>query len=196
MDDDRVHVEMQRVFDALDAIKAPGDPEPSTVAEFARTPETRQALSDVLPPDELEELGRDLERQEATIDRPATPDVALLDLARRTRDDLKADATANGWQARARREIDQHRAGVGKDAYNEKRRADYADQKGSAVREYEKATPERRKEQYKASKKKARAVMTPDQKKAANTARTERRKAHRERQKAEGAAALKNGAIF
>lgn len=188
----RVDAETQRILDAIDTLKAPADREPVTVAEFAHTPDTRQALGDVLPPDELAALDAVL----ADLDQPAAPDPALVNLARRTRDELVADALANGWRAQARREIDQHRAGNGKEAYNEQRRADYADQKGSAVRGYAKATPERRKEQYKASKKKARAGMTPDQKKAASDARAQRRRQQRERERAEAAVALKDGATF
>lgn len=83
----------------------------------------------------------------------------------------KADAKANGWVAKAQREIDEHRRGIGKDDYNAQRRAAYYEQvmdaTGAPPRAYEKATPERRQEQYRLSKaanrKAKRDAMTAEQ---------------------------------
>lgn len=192
-----------RVEDALAEIEALKAPEPVTVAEFARTPETRQALGDVLPPDELAELERDLEQREilTAIYEPApfTPDPTHMNLVRETVEALKSDAKANGWTAQRNRAVSEHRAGEGREARNAKGRGDYAsmiwETEGRAVRDYEDATPERRRDQNNTAQAKRRANMTPEQREEEKRRNSEAKARKRAADRLAKAAALKDGAI-
>ncbi len=199
--DARLGIRVEDALAELDAITAPADPEPATVAEFARTPETRQALGDVLSADDLAELDRDLERQEllASVYQPApvTRDPAHMNLIRETVEALKADGKANGWTGQRNRAVSEHRkTEEGRAARNEKDRGIYADQKGGVVRGYEKATPERRRDQNATAQAKRRENMTPEQREEEKRRNTEAKAKKRAAEKAAKAAALKDGAIF
>lgn len=187
------------VEDALAEIEALTAPEPVTVAEFACTPETRQALGDVLSADDLAELDRDLERHEAlaSINQPAAPVPAHMDLVRRTRDDLKADAAANGWTAQRNRGVSDWRKTPEGRAFRAKEDRDtyvakILDDENRIPRRNKKATEERRREQKAASK----ANRSPAQIERERILDNESKARRRADAKAVKTAALTDAAIF
>lgn len=206
--DARLAVREEDILAELDAITVPvvPGPEPVTVAEFARTPETRQALGDVLPAEELEALERDdLERQEAltAIYQPTsvTRDPAHMTLVRETVEALTADGKANGWTGQRNRGVSAwrktpegraFRSKEDRDAYVEK----ILENEDRIPRHNEKATPERRRDQINTAQAKRRANMTPEQREEEKRRNNEAKKLKRAADKAAKVAALKDGAQF
>lgn len=109
-----------------------------------------------------------------------------------------------GHIAKSNREVDAWRAGPGKEEANAKARERYYLGKlaatGEPPRAYEVATPERRKEQKRASKKSKLASMSPDQldayRKSENQNRQRRREAAKQLKREEAAAKLAARTIF
>ena len=203
--DARLGIRVEDALAELDSITAPPDPEPATVAEFARTPETRQALGDVLPPDELAELEHDLERHEALTaiyqPAPVTRDPTHMNFIRETRDALKADGKANGNTAQRNRGVsDWRKTPEGRAARSKDDRNAYVDRileaEGRLPRRNEKATPERRRDQNVTAQAKRRANMTPEQREEEKGRNKEAKARKRAAEREAKAAALKDNAIF
>jgi hypothetical protein len=115
--------------------------------------------------------------------------------------ELKSLNKKHGFKAQAMGAIDAHRAKEGRDAYNQKRREEYAtaiyQAEGRDVRDYTKrATKEEKVEarqvKSRMAKKCKRDQLTPEEKRAENAARSERRRKRRERERA----ALLDEALF
>ena len=168
------------VLAELDTITAPADDPAPLVAEFAVTPATADALA-----------------------ASGTMAPELRALVETTRDELRADAVANGWTAKARKAVDAHRAGPGRQDYNANRRAKRAreklDQTGKLPRAYgTPAGPEKQKDrqdQLKEAQQRRRAKVPTS---AQSEARAERRRQQRARERieAEAAATMEKRAIF
>ena len=113
-----------------------------------------------------------------------TIDPAHLALVASAIETYKADAKTNGWTARARREVDQHRREAGKDEYNDARRAAYATQKleetGKLPRAYrKKPTSEQRPDEVGVAVKKHRSSRSPAKVEADRKRAAEREKERR-----------------
>lgn len=111
-------------------------------------------------------------------------------LIQATKNLLHDDAKDNGFKAQARREIDQHRAGEGREAYNERRKRERRDkaiaETGEPPRAYMKGmAPEHRKVQVAAAKAKHLASRTAEQIADDKRKKAEQEKARRARKKAE-----------
>lgn len=138
----------------------------------------------------------------------ALPNTTRMELVRKTRDELKADAYANGWIAKARKAIDQHRRNEGREARNADQRATYAKAKfaetGQLPRKYgEPESPEkqeRRNKQKNESKKARIAAMSPDELKAYRAKESlksmERRRVREAKERSEAAAFIESQALF
>lgn len=106
---------------------------------------------------------------EPTPEEPIVPPPAPVweALARDLVATARADNRKGGKQAQARRVIDEHRKGAGREDYNTKRREEYVAfieaTEHRTPRRNEKATPERRKKQVAAAVAKHRAGRTPEQ---------------------------------
>lgn len=193
----------QHALDELDAIPSPSTDAVPVVAEFAVSPATREAIA-ALPAGELQELEEALADFDLYGDDPQPTATPTGDAVATTRDELIADAKANGWTAKAFDAIDAYRAGPGNRDYKLTRKLDRHEKHRAEHGHYPRAYavpdgPEkqaRRNEQLKAAQQRQRAKMTPDEKRATNAARSERRRLQRERAKAETASTQNDLAQF
>lgn len=168
------------------------DPEEqaASTANFAFSPEalkdSRHRLSprDAAALDDFEAALAKL-NLEPTPEEPTAPPPAPVweALARELVATARAENRKGGKQAQARRMIDVHRSGAGREDYNAKRREEYAAfieaTEHRTPRRNKKATPERRKEQVATAVAKLRASRSPEQIEADRLKDAERKKQSR-----------------